>query len=250
MPEMVAGHGFKLMDMLADLETQFQALLPEQQAEFLDLHDFRFPSEETQSHLLTIFRSNAYTGDRNIGLFPKMARINHSCKPNSGNWWSEKLGHRVIYASVDIEKGEEITVSYIPLLKKTSDRQTRLGQYGFICQCSACQLASVESDKTRTEIANLLETLEHRVHYSSKTDTANEKNIAKAKLLIKMIEKEGLNDYLTKAYNIAAVFNKRGGNVEIARLLARKELEILTWEDEGSAEVQKSVDFIESLGTG
>ena len=32
MPEMVAGKGFKMMDMLSDLETEFQALSPEQQA--------------------------------------------------------------------------------------------------------------------------------------------------------------------------------------------------------------------------
>jgi hypothetical protein len=65
MPEMVAGKGFKILDMLSDLETAFQALLPEQQREFLQLHDFRFFSEERQDQLLTIFRSNAYnTGDK------------------------------------------------------------------------------------------------------------------------------------------------------------------------------------------
>jgi hypothetical protein len=65
MPEMVAGKRFKILDMLSDLDTAFQALLPEQQREFLQLHDLKFPSEETQNHLLTIFRSNAYnTGDK------------------------------------------------------------------------------------------------------------------------------------------------------------------------------------------
>jgi hypothetical protein len=39
MPEMVAGKGFKILDMLSDLDTAFQALLPEQQREFLQLHD-------------------------------------------------------------------------------------------------------------------------------------------------------------------------------------------------------------------
>jgi hypothetical protein len=62
-----------------------------------------------------------------------------------------------------------------------------------------------------------------------------------------MIELEGLNDYLSKAYMLAAVFNKRDGKVEIASFLARKGLEILTWAEEGSAEVQKGFNFIESL---
>jgi hypothetical protein len=65
MPEMVAGKRFKILDMLSDLDTAFQALLPEQQVELLQLHDFTFPSEETQNQLLTIFRGNAYnTGDK------------------------------------------------------------------------------------------------------------------------------------------------------------------------------------------
>jgi hypothetical protein len=250
MPEMVAGRGFKIQDMLSDLEMQFQALLPEEQAEYLALHDFRFPSEDSQSHLLTIFRSNAYTGDKSIGLFPKMARINHSCRPNSGNWWSEKQGHRVIYAAEDIAKGGEITVSYIPLLKKTEDRQTRLHQYGFTCDCSACHLASAESDRRRTRIANSLESLEQKVHSPSKTSAANEKSIAKALTLVKMVEEEGLNDYLSKAYMMAAVFNQRGGNVETAEMWARKELEVMTWAEEGSADVQKTLEFIKSLAAG
>jgi SET domain-containing protein len=89
---------------------------------------------------MTILRSNAYnTGSSHIGLFPKTARINHSCNPNAGNYWDEKAAERVIYASRDIEEGEEITVSYIPLLKPIKERQARLQQYGFTCDCSACQ---------------------------------------------------------------------------------------------------------------
>lgn len=248
MPEMVTGHGFRITDMLSDLETEFQALLPEQQAEFLQLHDFRFPSEETQSHLLTIFRSNAYnTGDNKIGLFPKIARINHSCKPNSGNWWSDRLGHRVIYAMVDIPQGEEITVSYIPLLKKTSERQKRLGQYGFTCNCSACQSASAESDRKRTKIANLLETLEQKVHYPTDEDAKNERYVAKSVSLVELVEGEDLGEYLSGAFKLAGIFNKRMGNLEEAELWARKELEILKWAEENSAEVQRVEEFIEAL---
>jgi hypothetical protein len=247
-PEMVAGQGFKIMDMLSDLETEFQILSPEQQAEFLQLHDFRFPSEDKQSRLLTIFRSNAYnTGDQNVGLFPKIARINHSCMPNSGNWWSEKQGRRVIYAAVDIQTDEEITVSYIPLLKKSSERQKRLGQYGFTCDCPVCQSQSEEGDRRRTRIASLLETLEQKVYHPSKNSVANEKSMDKAISLIQMIEDEGLTDYLTRAFKLAALFSKRGGHLEDAERWARKELDILRWAELESIEVRVVLDFIESL---
>lgn len=251
MPEMVAGKGFKMMDMLSDLETKFQALSSEQQADFLQLHDFRFASEDKQSHLLTIFRSNAFnTGDKHVGLFPKIARINHSCRPNSGNWWSEKQGHRVIYAALDIQEGEEITVSYIPLLKKSSERQQRLGQYGFTCDCPACQSEPGESDKRRIKIAHLLETLEQRAYYPSKKAATNEKSIDKALSLIEMIEEEGLADYLHRAFKLAALFNKIGGHFEDAEMWARKALEILQWAEQGSIEAREILDFMESLAPG
>jgi hypothetical protein len=249
-PEMVPGQGFRLADMIPSLEDSFSTLSPENQALFLSLHDFRYPSEIAtgQSHLLTIFRSNAYnTGDDHIGLFPKVARINHSCRPNCGNHWSEKRGERVIYAARDIEEGEELTVSYIPLLKKTAERQARLGQYGFRCDCAACRHPTTEGDKRRAKIGRAIESLEQRLSYTSKKNATNDKHIARAMSLIEMLEQEGLTDYMAEAFNFAAVFNKRRGNVDEALEWATKELEILRWAEDDSSEVFKALDFIESL---
>jgi hypothetical protein len=144
--------------MIADIDDSFALLTSEQKVEFLSLNDFRFPSEEKQNHLLAIFRSNAYnTGEESITLFPKIARINHSCRPNAGNWWSEATEKRTIFAARDIQEGEKITVSYIPLLRTTADRQARLQQYGFKCDYP-CQ--SAEASRMRIKISELLDSLE------------------------------------------------------------------------------------------
>ena len=189
MPEMIHGQGFRIADMIDDIETSFVLLAPEQQAEFISLHDFRFPSEEEQNHLLTIFRSNAYnTGEGSIGLFPKTARINHSCRPNAGNWWSEDSETRIIFSATDIREGEEVTVSYIPLLKTTEDRQARLQQYGFTCSCSTCQ--SGEGDKTRVKILEMLDSLEPKLHAASQKNDTNEKLMENALKLIELVERE------------------------------------------------------------
>jgi len=246
---MVPGQGFRILDMVNSIEAEFRHLSSEQKEEFLGLHEYHFPSEENPNKLMTIFRSNAYnTGDDRVGMFPKIARINHSCRPNSGNWWSEKTDRRVIYASRDIEKDEEITVSYIPLLKSTKDRQTRLQQYGFTCDCSACQ--STESDKRRVRISNSMDDLEQKQHSPSKKAAISEKRVGKALALIEMLEAEKLGDYLARAYHLAAVFYRDAGHIKEAVEWAAKEWDTLQMAESNSEEALRAMDFITSLKAG
>ena len=202
------------------------------------------------SPLLTIFRSNAYnTGDNDVGLFPKTARINHSCRPNSGNWWSEKRGKRVIYAARDIEMGEEITISYIPLLKTREERQARLVQYGFECGCDACMASRVspESDERRTKISSLLDELELELYPRERTGKMNKKLLDKALLLVEYVEEEKLTDYIARCYHLAAVFSERRKKWEDARDWAEKELEVSRLAGEDSKEVLAALEFIDGL---
>jgi len=96
-PEIVPGKGYRIQEMISDITTKFNSLIQVQQKEFLLLHNFRYSSEDAEAQgekgsingntLMTIFRSNAYnTGTDTIGVFPKIARINHSCIPNAGNF--------------------------------------------------------------------------------------------------------------------------------------------------------------------
>lgn len=242
---MVEGQGHRITDMITELEQEFEKLSPSQQNEYLNQHDYGFPGE-TQTRLLTILRSNAYnTGDNHVGSFPKTARINHSCKPDCGNFWSEEQGHRVIYAESDIEKGVEITVSYIPLLKSIKERQARLQQYGFVCDCSACQ--SPESSKRRVRISDLLESLEQKLYSASKKEETNERLVKKAVALVGMIEDGGLTNYLARAFHLASVFNQRRGNLKVALEWAVRELEIHQWAEFDSEEALATTQYMDSL---
>jgi len=50
-------------------------------------------------------------------------------------------------AKRDIEEGEELTNSYVDELLSRHERQKKLLEYGFICNCDAC-----EAQKTTTAI--------------------------------------------------------------------------------------------------
>lgn len=236
--------------MVSDLEAEYERLSVADQKEFLQLHDHRFPSEDenNQSHLLTILRSNAYnTGADRIGLFPKTARINHSCRPNAGNWWSEKTEERVIYAMGDIDEGVEITVSYIPLLKARKERQARLAQYGFVCDCVACTEDPGEGDKRRVKIGEWLDDLESKMRRKSGKEEVNKKRVEKARKLVDMVEAEKLSDYIARAYHLVAVYCEHTGNFEEARFWAGKEQKVLEWAEIDSNEALASAEFVESL---
>ncbi|KAL6908279.1 hypothetical protein GGI43DRAFT_379144 [Trichoderma evansii] len=47
------------------------------------------------------------------GIFLEAARINHSCRPNAYKSWNENIGHLTVHTVLDIEQGEEITISYL-----------------------------------------------------------------------------------------------------------------------------------------
>lgn len=237
--------------MVTSIDLAFSALTPTQQTTFLSLHDHRFPGEEDSPSTLTIFRSNAYnTGNERVGLFPKTARINHSCKPNAVNYWSEKLQKRIIYAGRDIVASEEITVSYIPLLKKTAERQRRLAQYGFVCSCEACAKEEGENGdkgKKRVKIADLLEVLEGKVGLESKKKDVNERLAKRAEKLVGMVAEEGLVDYEARCLGLVALFRKRAGELKGARVWARRWAESLELAEKDSEESVAARKFLDGM---
>lgn len=157
------------------------------------------------------------------------------------------MQRRVIYAMRDIEVGEEVTVSYIPLLKSTRERQARLGQYGFMCDCEACEDTSGIGDTRRVKIGDWLEDLERKVGRKSKKGEVSRKRVEKTRKLVEMVEGEGLGDYVARAYHLVAVFCEHAGDLKEARLWARKEQEVLGWAEKESEEAVASARFLESL---
>ena len=74
-----------------------------------------------------------------IGIYLKAACFNHSCTPNAIQVFDAK--HRILIRALStIERGEEITVSYIDLSRPTWWRRSELLKgYNFSCTCPRCE---------------------------------------------------------------------------------------------------------------
>lgn len=179
-PPIVPGVGFSLQAMQSTMTDAYSRLTPSQKQEYLSCHEVRFGEEgkdETEEggvhsgRLLRILRSNAYnTRDGRVGLYPKVALINHDCRPNVLNTDAVDAvtgGYkRIIVAARDIVAGEELVTTYIPLLADTANRRARLAQYGFTCMCSSCAAASEHDDTERVHMKQVLDELEAAVNLS------------------------------------------------------------------------------------
>lgn len=104
------------------------------------------------SSFVSIVKSNAYIADNNLKLFFKLSRIRHSCMPNSkATWWN---GNVIVRAMEPIERGEEVTISYIEssaalLFSATEERKSVLEKhFSFSCRCKCC--ACDQFDVTRS----------------------------------------------------------------------------------------------------
>jgi hypothetical protein len=104
-----------------------------------------------------IFQSKNHASTASF-IFPRIARINHSCLPNADHAMDFSKLAMSVYATTSIAAGEEINIEYMPSLvqKITSQRQQILKRdFGFLCQCEVCgasEEAVKASDKRRMEI--------------------------------------------------------------------------------------------------
>lgn len=73
-------------------------------------------------------------------FFPLQSCMNHSCLPNAKAFKREedRDGQATIIALRPIQKGEEITISYIDEDLPLEERQASLADYGFSCRCPKC----------------------------------------------------------------------------------------------------------------
>jgi ketosteroid isomerase-like protein len=228
-PEFRDGVAYPLGDIHTLLQSSFDALSPEKQTEIMSLHAHMTPTENANDTLMAIMRSNAYTTGNSIALFPKGARINHSCRPNTSQYWNSELGRRIVYANRHIEAGEELSATYIPLLYGRDARQKRLDQYGFKCACEACALehdARQASDQRRQDLQKAFAAFEPQLTLSVPQSVAGRRkarNNAEASIqLVEQLEREGLADYYVRAYHIAAVAHARVEEWKPATLWSNK----------------------------
>jgi hypothetical protein len=189
-----------------------------------------------------IFRTNAYKSGDDIGLFPKIARINHSCQPNTSYYWNALLNKRVMYANRKIRKGEEILDSYISLLLPQEERQKLLKPYGFTCACDACAAGSrarKQSDERRMTIKNGFAKLSpHLTLEVPNTRQAKKQAVEYARLsarLAELVQQEGLADYYATSYRAAALSHARAEDWQAATVWANKGYEWRVMEDRSSS---------------
>ncbi|KAE8628846.1 hypothetical protein XENTR_v10000251 [Xenopus tropicalis] len=123
-----------------------KGLLMEDVQKFLEY----WPSQSQQfgmqyiSHIFSVISCNGFTlSDQRglqavgVGIFPNLCLANHDCWPNCTVIFNN--GKIELRALGKINKGEELTVSYVDFLNLTEDRKAQLKkQYYFDCTCEHC----------------------------------------------------------------------------------------------------------------
>lgn len=233
-PDHAPGTAYPMSDISQLVHAEYDKLSKKEQEEVLSLTYSVLSGDIAKygnnlDHLGLIFRNNAYDTGSEIGLFPKIARINHSCRPNAAYYWNEKLKRRFVYATREIEEGEEIFVSFISLLMTREERQKKLARYGFTCKCSACSQHPVDvyhSDKSREDISQAIQAFSSQMNLTAPTHPSAirkaRKNAESSLKLADMVQKEGLADYYAQTYRIAAISHARIGDWQKATLWANE----------------------------
>ncbi|KAK1250570.1 hypothetical protein MKX08_010573 [Trichoderma sp. CBMAI-0020] len=108
---------------------------------------------------LGIARSNVSPlgfGATEGGLFLDTARINHSCRPNAHKSWNENLKRLTVHAVRDIERGQEITISYLGATMSYIERQAILKhRFRFDCGCDLCSMTQFRRLKSDSRIRTI-----------------------------------------------------------------------------------------------
>ncbi|KAF9463013.1 hypothetical protein BDZ94DRAFT_1282674 [Collybia nuda] len=141
---------------------------PSDRQEFFNLSYVNFPTNlKPENHpgemALAIFQTNAVAAGDGVGVFPRMARLNHGCSSafNVVYTWREWEKVLVVYALKSIRKGEELLTTYTNTKRPRDQRRAFLEErYGFFCTCVVCSLSdeqSRKSDKRLQAISDLYE---------------------------------------------------------------------------------------------
>ena len=96
------------------ITSRIQTLTPAQRSMFLNL-SYVMPGVDISTVRLTertfslaIFQTNAIAAGSDVGIFPKVARLNHGCSAafNAVYSWRDKAGQLVVHAIKHIHAGE------------------------------------------------------------------------------------------------------------------------------------------------
>ncbi|KAL5379234.1 hypothetical protein PMIN02_010995 [Paraphaeosphaeria minitans] len=123
---------------------QVEALSENQRRDFLSMHNIH-PYRNAAEQYLGIFRTNSLpveaVGDQGA-IFLEACRINHACDNNAQKNWNEKIKRHTVHALRDINKGEEIMITYLGPLKNRKARQEALQEKFDFTYCVIDQLGT------------------------------------------------------------------------------------------------------------
>lgn len=121
-----------------------------------------------------------------LGVGPSIAKINHSCVPNTQQVWENNqflgkdeqddrrvMGDVAVYAVKNIEAGEEITVQYMRMWGNAAHRKESLkAQFGFDCSCHACTGHAHKKERLFAQMADTYPKLQDLLHTNQEPWTA------------------------------------------------------------------------------
>ncbi|KAK0634406.1 hypothetical protein B0T17DRAFT_513273 [Bombardia bombarda] len=185
-----------------------------------------------------------------MGLFPRIARINHACHPSAYFRFDQHSLKSTIRAFRDIDAGEEITISYATFGLTRAERQHILHlNWGFECDCSLCTAPQDEiaaSDARRGEIKILREKVLREVEGMDFKEA-----ITLNRELYELIAKEELVSHMGDHYEVMARLHMgardRAGAKKYAKM-ALVELKKYSGEGkEGKETIRELEELVEML---
>ncbi|KAK1760039.1 N-lysine methyltransferase SMYD2 [Echria macrotheca] len=184
-------------------------------------------ARQEKGYILTdIFQTNSFSisveGVPHAALYPVIARVNHECRPNCITRFSSQTLAMEVVAHRDIQPGEEITISYIPLNMQSQQRLQKIQSWGFNCSCSFCadERKLAESDRRRDGIEAIIHGLRQPINMSREIVS-----LAITRLE-EMAEEEGLSSQMGDILYLVADACLSADNFQLAREVGEKALKI------------------------
>ncbi|VUC29841.1 unnamed protein product [Clonostachys rosea] len=230
-----------VMTEMGQLPTEAQSEImglyhnPKKLQDFKSYHHQKCPGTDWDAGLvLAKFYTNAasISGGLKVGLFTTFCRMNHSCMPNTC-WVYDEVTGMEVYAVRDIREGEEITDSYTEVARSREARAKELANWGFRCQCTACEGPEAEViDVRRRRVAQIRELLEL---YNRKDEKPVFSEVPKTDLealklaeeSVSLLSLENLVEELGAAHGWCAKFARRAGLKDVKEFHEEKEYQIL-----------------------
>ncbi|KAK2740717.1 hypothetical protein FQN55_008771 [Onygenales sp. PD_40] len=218
-PEFSANIQLIEKNMLKELK----GLTKEQQRSFFDLANAHTGK---CSPVVGTIKTNAMPfGARGSvgGVFPRAARINHSCKPNSQNIWNQNLQKLTIHNFKDIEEGEEITIAYIDGVELSDARRELLDDaFGFRCVCEVCAISDAET-KARDDRLEEMERLDLLLGDGRRMMNQPLECLHDAHTIFRMLNDEGIEgSRIARVYNDALQISIAHSDQARAKVFAQR----------------------------